>query len=192
MNKQITIVLIIFIIIIGGSCYTTFKHPKIYSTADSTYVYQHDEITFIEDCSSCHDQNDPITDTHLQVYDYPLYQDNYNWQYYYVIPWWVDEYYYQEQSISSPDNLPAPQRRDFDRREMSPSVTTESSIPPGVSLSKPTTTDTTPEQTPPATQSPKRQKRREVIVKENPGSQKSTTTTSTQEKKEKKEAKKKK
>ncbi len=192
MNKQVAVVLLFFIIIFWVRCYTTFKHPEIYSTSDSTNVYYHEEITFIEDCSSCHEQNDPINDTHLQVYDYPLYQENYNWQYYYVIPWWIDEYYYQEQPVSSEEKLPAPQRRDFDRRGMSPSVTTESPNPPGISLSKPATTDSTPGASPPPSKSPKRPKRREVIVKENPGSQTSTTTTTSQEKKEKKGTKKKK
>jgi hypothetical protein len=173
-------------------CYTTFKHPEIYSYADSTDVYHSQEISFIEDCSSCHEQNDPINDAHLQVYDYPLYQENYNWQYYYVIPWWVDEYYYEGQRQESGATLPPTQRRDFDRRGMPATPATPSPGVSGATLSKPAATSESSSQTTPQQNTQKRNERRQVVNKDGTKSQESTTTAPTRNKKETKETKKKK
>lgn len=119
-------------------CYTTFKHPKIYSDTDSTGVYHSEEVSFMDDCSACHEQNDPLIDPHLQIYDYPVYEQNYSWQYYYAIPWWVDEYYYEERDQSETNaSLPAPARRGFDRRKIPPSSASPTSGVSGGSLSKP-------------------------------------------------------
>ncbi len=192
MNKQkfIFLLLSIIIILFWGSCYTTFKHPEIYSASDSTGVYHSQEISFIEDCSSCHEQNNPINDTHLQVYDYPLYEDNYNWQYYYVMPWWVDEYYHGSQRAESKDILQPTQRRDFDRRGMPATSATASPGVSGATLSKPTATGDSSPQASPQPKQQKRQERRPVVNKDGSKSQESTTTTPTRTKREKKETKK--
>lgn len=190
MNKQIAILLIIFFLIFSVSCYTTFKHPQVYTYSDSTNVYNFQQISFIEDCSSCHEQNNPINDAHLQVYDYPSYEENYNWQYYYVIPWWVEESYYEGQRAESKESLPATQRRDFDRREQSPSSATASPGVSGATLSKPTTTG---ESTPPASPQPdekKRHERRDAINQEGSKSQESNKAEPTRNKREAKETEK--
>jgi hypothetical protein len=171
-------------------CYTTFKHPEIYSASDSTGVYHSQDISFIEDCSSCHEQSNPLNDAHLQVYDYPLYEENYNWQYYYVMPWWVDEYYYGSQRAESKDILQPTQRRDFDRRGMPATSATSSPGVSGATLSKPTATSDSSTQVSPQPKEQKRQERREVVNKDGSKSQESTPTTPTRTKKEKKETKK--
>ena len=174
-------------------CYTTFKHPEIYSTSDSTGVYHSQQISFIEDCSSCHEQNNPVNDAHLQVYDYPLYQENYNWQYYYVMPWWVDEYYYEDQRVESGATLPSTQRRDFDRRGMPATSATPSPSGSGATLSKPAATGES-STTAPSLQSKeqKRNKRREVVRRDGSKSKESTTKAPTRNKKETKKEKSKK
>jgi hypothetical protein len=181
--KQSKITGLIFLIfgflmfLIFFQCYTTFKHPPISSNADSTEAYHSKEINFLEDCSSCHEQNNPINDSHLQVYDDPLYQDNYNWQYYYVIPWWIDAYYYEDNMAQQKDILPAPQRRDFDRRETPTSSATPSSGTPGASLAKPST-NTSSSSEPSSSETPpqKRNERREIAAKEKSQSQQPTNT----------------
>jgi len=156
-------------------CYTTFKHPQVYLNSDSTDDYHTKEISFLEDCSSCHEQNSPINDSHLQVYGNPLYQDNYNWQYYYVIPWWIDAYYYENQLTQQKDVLPAPQRRDFDRRDTSPSSATPSSGTPGASISKPAISPSSSDTSASGEQPQQRNERREIVDKEKSESQQSTT-----------------
>lgn len=177
----------LFVFFTFVQCYTTFKHPEIYSASDSTGVYHSQEISFIEDCSSCHEQSNPLKDAHLQVYNYPQYEENYNWQYYYVMPWWVDEYYYGSQPAESKELLQPTQRRDFDRRGLPATSATASPGVSGATLSKPTSTS---ESSPAATTQPeekKRQERREVVNKDGSKSQQSTTTTPTRTKKEEKE-----
>jgi len=190
--KNTTIIflsLVLLFLLAFVQCYTTFKHPEIYSASDSTGVYHSQEISFIEDCSSCHEQNNPINDAHLQVYDYPLYEDNYNWQYYYVMPWWVDEYYYGDQQTESKDILQPTQRRDFDRRDLPATSATSSPGVSGATLSKPSATS---DSSTPASSEPKdkkRQERREVVNSDGSKSQESTTTTPARTKKEEQETK---
>ncbi len=175
--KLIAVLLSLFIIIsFGSSCYTTFKHPQVFTGSDSTDVYHSQEINFAEDCSSCHEQNNPINDSHLQLYDNKNYQDDYNWQYYYVIPWWVDEYYYEEQLTPKKDVLPAPQRRDFDRRDIPASSATPASGTSGTTLAKPSADNSSSSNAPNSTTQPKkRNERREIVGKEKSESQKQTT-----------------
>jgi len=169
-------------------CYTTFKHPEISSDADSTSVYHSQQISFVEDCSSCHVQNDPINDAHLQVYDYPLYQENYSWQYYYVIPWWVDEYYYEDHQAESGATLPPTQRRDFDRRGIPATPATPSPAASGATLSKPAATGESSTAPSPQPTQQKRNERRGEVNRDESKSQ-GTTTAPTRSKKETKETK---
>lgn len=159
-------ILTILLLFVTMQCYTTFKHPKIYSDSDSTGVYLSDEVTFIDDCSACHEQNNFLIDSHLQVYDYPIYEENYSWQYYYAIPWWVDEYYYEARTQNEQNaSLPAPPRRDFDRRKIPPSPATSLSGVSGGSLSKPSSEKSTA----PTSSQPtptKRNERRQVSTKD--------------------------
>lgn len=171
-------------------CYTTFKHPAVHTYSDSTDVYHSQQISFIEDCSSCHIPNNPINDAHLQVYDNPLYEENYNWQYYYVIPWWVDEYYYENHRAGSGETLPATQRRDFDRRELPATSATSSSGVSGATLSKPTTTGESSTATSPQPEQQKRSERREAVNRADSKSQEATTPIPTRTKKETEETKK--
>lgn len=191
--KQIIILLSLFIFIIffGSSCYTTFKHPEIYSNSDSTETYHSKDINFAEDCSSCHVQDDPINDSHLQVYDYPLYQDNYKWDYYYVIPWWVDNYYYQDHHLAKQkDILPAPERRDFDRREIPASAATPSAATSGATLSKPNSNETTPASSSSEPQPQKRNERREIVPRDKTDSKQATPTAPERKKREDQKTKK--
>ncbi len=183
-------ILVFLLFLIFAQCYTAFKHPEIYSYSDSTQVYHSKEINFLEDCSSCHVQDDPVNDSHLQVYDHPLYQDNYNWQYYYVIPWWVDNYYYQDHLAKQKDILPAPQRRDFDRREMPASSASPSTVTSGATLSKPNSNETTPASSSSETQPQKRNERREVVPRDKKDSKQSTPTAPERKKREDQKTKK--
>lgn len=183
-----SLILLLFVIFV--QCYTTFKHPEIFSHSDSTEVYHSKEINFLEDCSSCHVQDDPVNDSHLQVYDNPLYQDNYNWQYYYVMPWWIDDYYYQDHLASQKDVLPAPQRRDFDRREMPASSATPATVTSGATLSKPANSEPSPAPSSSESQPQKRNERREVVPREKSDSKQSTTTAPDRKKREDQKTKK--
>lgn len=195
MNKKILIqpifiVIVILILSLSMGCYTTFNHPKLDSYADSTGTYHYEGITFLDDCSSCHEQNTQINDAHLQVYDYPVYEENYNWQYYFVIPWWYDQYYYEdERQADANDRLPAPQRRDFDRREIPPSPATALPGASGSSLAKPSTSESTPAESP-QPEPKKRHERRQVTTGESSKSEKATTASPTRKEREKKETKK--
>ena len=155
-------------ILLLAGCYTTFNHPPIYSYGDSTDVYLADEVTFLDDCSSCHERDLAIEDTHHQLYDAPAYTDDYSWQYYYVTPWWIDEYYYLEEAQDNADSqLPATQRRGFDRREVptSPSAAAPGSATPTSSLAKPATEEQAPAVAPPPL--PQRNERRQVVTPDN-------------------------
>lgn len=169
-------------------CYTTFKHPQIYSYSDSTDVYLTEEVTYMDDCSSCHDQNSPVNDPHYHLYQSRIYEENYNWQYYYVNPWWIDEHYNEELEKELNEKLPATQQRNFDRRDIPPSpatVTPNSATSP--SLSKPSTSEPAPPESP---QPKKRHERRKAITKESSKSEKSATSTPTRKKRDQKETKK--
>ena len=182
-------ILVVSLLFATMQCYTTFKHPQISSYSDSTDVYHSEEISFIDDCYACHEQDDPVDDSHLQIYDYPVYEDNYSWQYYYAIPWWVDDYYYETRTPNAQKPiLPAPQRRNYDRRAIPPSTATTSSGVSGGSLSKPASdnsTTSTPSQSAP----PKRNERRQITSK-NSNSNESTQSGPAREKREDKKTKK--
>jgi len=120
---------ILFLIIYGfislfSSCYTTFKHPAVYAEMEDSTGYFHNEkeIALIEDCSSCHEQESPYVQYDNDTYNDPVYEDNYNWNYYFVTPWWLDEsYYYDEPRVKTNQNQLEPtRRRTTDRRDSAP------------------------------------------------------------------------
>ena len=156
------------IIVLFASCYTTFNHPPIYTYDDSTGVYTAETVTFMDDCASCHEQDLAVSVPDNHLYSDPIYYDDYSWQYYYAIPWWVDDYYYMEKAPENIENqLPATQRRDHDRRETpsSPAAAAPGGTPPTSSLAKPSTEDHAPVVDPP--KPPERHERRQVVTPDN-------------------------
>ncbi len=154
--------------LVGMQCYTTFRHPLVFSSSDSTDVAIAKQVDFLYDCSSCHERNNPIDNSHWQLYDSQRLQDNYNWQYYYVIPWWVDAYYYEDGKGQQSQPLPATQRRDFDRREPGASQAVPAGGTPGTSLARPAAGTSSSETPPPEPAPPRRNERREIGSREDP------------------------
>lgn len=165
-------------------CYTTFRHPPILSYSDSTEAAVAKQIDFMEDCSSCHEQNNPIDNSHWLIYDNTRLQDNYNWQYYYAIPWWVDAYYYEDGKGQQNQPLPATQRRDFNRRQPSATSAIPAGGAPGTSLARPATGASSNETSQPEPPPPKRNARREIGTGTNAGSQPTVTPAPERKKRE--------
>jgi len=162
-------------------CYTTFQHPPVETaSADSTDGYRSETISFVDNCSSCHVQNDPLTDSHLQLYDAPQYDDNYSWQYYYVLPWWMDDdYYYQDQltNTNQDNHLPAPLPRSFERRSIPASPATASPGISGGALAKPSSNNSSSSGSETTQAKPtKRHARRQAIKQPKSTSQQPTPT----------------
>lgn len=192
MKKKITflpacITMIFLIISALMNCYTTFRHPRVHSSSDSSEVNHSAEITFQDDCSSCHEPNQTINDPYAPVYENPIYEQKDNWGYYYAIPWWSDQYYYENRQAKMNDNLPPTQKRDFDRREGTPSPAIAT---PGVStptLSKPAAKETT-EPAPASSQQPiKRHERRLEATGDRSKSDQTKSPSPTRQEREKKE-----
>ncbi|MDZ7401175.1 MAG: hypothetical protein ONB37_13525 [candidate division KSB1 bacterium] len=152
-------------------CYTTFRHPPVVSQSDSTDVAIAKQIDFLDDCSSCHEQHNPIDNSHWQLYDSPRLQESYNWQYFYAIPWWVDAYYYEDGKTQQNSPLPATQRRDFDRRDPAGTSAIPAGGAPGTSLARPATGSGSNETSQPEPPPAKRNERREIRSGDTSGSQ---------------------
>ena len=115
-QKLLFSILIIFLCCFIN-CYTAFNHPDIYSEsdADSTNTYYNsDEIVFTDNCQRCHEQEMILTENYDEIYESVI--DDYDWQYYFLTPWWVDDYYYRSvQAQTGKSELPPTQKRDFGR-----------------------------------------------------------------------------
>ena len=152
------------------SCYTSFNHPVVYLEADSTGFCQPVEVTLIDDCSGCHNQEDIYAESYSNLYNDPVYDESYDWNYYFVTPWWVEEsYYYEEQAPENNEEL-RPQRRGFDRggADQAPRYGTPSPSRP--TLAKPASDTPTYSKPKP----PKRNQRRQSVVRDNNKSDKRT------------------
>lgn len=159
----IAIFIFVFSTIYFLGCYTTFKHPKLAKMAepDSTGFYHNGDVTFNDDCSSCHAQVTPYAEHSTDMYNDPLYNENYEWNYYFVTPWWYDEYYYYEtQPVRNNDNLDPTQRRDFDRRETTEAPRAGAGIP---DPSRPSLSKTRNDNPPTNSTNQQRHERRESV-----------------------------
>ena len=183
-------ILIIFILFsLSIQCYTSFQHPKVLVEADSAGYYYEEEITFADDCSSCHEQNTQYSENYSDIYDDPIYDESYNWNYYFVTPWWYDAYYYEAQPVPSADDLAPTQRRDFDRRESSDGTRYAAPSPSRPSLAKPKSESSSSSNSTP----PRRHERRNKITNTpNKSKQSATPAPNRVSKKESKSKKKKK
>jgi len=161
--KPIFFVFVSLAFFVMVQCYTTIRHPKTYSYSDSTETYNHQEITCLDNCSSCHESNVSINNPYHTLHEDPANQYDYTWQYFYALPWWTDPNYYENSQGQVENKLPATGKRDFDRREVSPSPSIAAPGTATPSLSKPATEGPAPVETPPP---PKRNERREVGTKE--------------------------
>ncbi|MDZ7265046.1 MAG: hypothetical protein ONB16_10705 [candidate division KSB1 bacterium] len=148
-----------------AQCYTTFRHPILYSTADSLATPQPQEITFMDNCSNCHDQAHPLTHSPIIFQGEPIDDYNYSWQYFYTMPWWLDSYYYENQPANLEDRLPPTERRNFDRREVPPSSAIENPAVSAPSLSKPAGQEQ-PQSPAVAPPPPQRHERRQISTSE--------------------------
>jgi len=172
------------VLIVSGffvQCYTTLRHPEVTAPRENSEFVHNGEVTFMDDCSSCHDQSATVAEPYQELYYSTDYEQDYNWEYYFVLPWWIDEYYYYE-SLPAAGNDPVhpPERRGFERGEIggTPSYSTPNMSQPA--LSKTPTTESNPSE--PA----KRHERRDSATDQNKESTKSTTPEPVREKKEKK------
>ncbi len=156
----------LFIISLSVSmqCYTSFNHPTVYVEADSAGYYYEQEVTFYDDCSSCHEQETPYVESSSDIYNDPVYNESYNWNYFFMTPWWFDEYYYYNEMPNQNDNyLEPPRKRDFGRRSDSadsPRYGTPS--PSSPVMAKPKSDDANRSSSPPR----KRPSRRQDISRE--------------------------
>ncbi|HDP97812.1 MAG TPA: hypothetical protein ENN22_01345 [bacterium] len=177
MKKHIVLSpLAVGLVVIGFSlsfqCHTTFKHPQVFFEADSTGYYHVEEVTYISDCSRCHEQQVSYAEHQNDIYQSTVYQDKYNWNYFFMTPWWFDDYYYYESRAMTDNNSLEPtQRREFDRRSSSDSArpgqgTPDPSRP---SLSKQRSDN------PASTSTPQRQDRRGAVSNPSSGQKESTT-----------------
>jgi len=123
--------------VLFSQCYTTFQHPIVYVPVDSTTYYEQ-EVTFADDCSQCHEDQKKYVENETDIYADPVYEQNYNWNYYYITPWWYDPYYYygDNRPMAGEDQLEPTQRRDFGRRDTGPGPTYAAPAPSSSSLSK--------------------------------------------------------
>ena len=150
------------------NCYTSFTHPTVYiETEDSTGYIQTEEVTLIEDCSACHEQESPYVESYSNTYNDPIYEDNYDWNYYFVTPWWFDEsYYYDEPRLKTNQNRLEPtQRRGFDRRDTTPMPRNSAPRVDRPSLAKPGSDNNNISS--PAPLPNKRHERRQTVTRDN-------------------------
>ena len=179
-NKMIYLALLFISLLIFFSlslnCYTTFQHPKVYiETEDSTGVVETEEVTLMEDCSACHEQESPYVESYSNSYDDPVYEENYNWNYYFVTPWWFDDtYYYDEPRLKvEKDRLEPTQRRGMDRRGSAPMPRNTAPRTDRPSLAKPgSDSNNSPA---PAPQPHKRKERRQTVTRERVSPDKAST-----------------
>ncbi len=145
-----------------SQCYTTFQHPVVYVPVDSTTYYEQ-EVTFADDCSQCHEEKQEYVENTTDIYADPVYQQNYNWNYYFVTPWWYDPYYYSgnNQAVGGDEQLAPTQRRDFDRRETPPGPNYAAPAASSPSLAKPRSSNSSNRST--NASPPKRTPRRSTI-----------------------------
>lgn len=147
-----------------AQCYTTLRHPILYSVADSLAAPQPQEVTFMDDCSSCHNQTHPLIHSPVAFRGEPMTDHDYSWQYFYTMPWWLDSYYYEDSPADLENPLPPTERRNFDRREVPSSSAVESPAGGTPALSKPASDVPSPAAPPPPP--PQRHERRQISTGE--------------------------
>ena len=156
-------------LLMSMSCYTTFTHPPVYTEMEDSTGYYHteEEIALIDDCSSCHEQESPYVESYDDTYIDPVYEEDYNWNYYFVTPWWFDEsYYYDEPRLKKAQNRIEPtQRRTTDRRDTAPMPRYGSSRADSPVLAKPSSGSGN--SSAPAPQPHKRNDRRQTVTRDN-------------------------
>lgn len=177
--------LIIVLSLFSVQCYTTLRHPDVALQQEEGESYHNTEITFVDDCSSCHEQSSTVADPYVEIYYDPAYELDYDWQYFFDLPWWIDEYYYQPQPAELASPIHPPEKRPFDKGEIG---TTPMHVTP--STSRPALTKT-PSSESETAQPAQRHDRRDALTNQNKESSKSTTPAPTREKKDKKSTKKK-
>ncbi len=173
------------------SCYTTFKHPPVYTEMEDSTGYYHteEEIALIDDCSSCHEQESPYVEYYDDNYNDPVYDDDYNWNYYFVTPWWFDEgYYYDEPRLKTTQSRIEPtQRRTTDRRDSAPMPRYTSPRTDRPALAKPSSDSG--RSSVPAPQPHKRNERRQTVTRDKVKTNKPATPPPKREKRESSEKK---
>lgn len=182
------VVLFMLILLVSSfltRCYTTLRHPEVVLDAEDMEGYQHSEISFIDDCSACHEQHSSVTESYGNIYYEPAYDLNYDWQYFFETPWWIDEYYYQPQPAEMASPIRPPAKRPFEKGQIgsTPMHVTPSTSRPALSKTE-SSDDNLSKQT-------KRHVRREIVTNRNNESTKLTPPAPTRERKEKKSKKKK-
>ena len=137
--------LFLFIVVsFSFQCYKTINHPIVNYPADSTGYYYSKEITPIDDCSSCHKEELNNIESNFDIYNEPIYYQNYNWNYFFVTPWWYDQSYYEQEEIAQEQENLRPPDRNFGRgaAKQSPLIATPNQSRPA--LAKPTSESTSP------------------------------------------------
>ena len=160
--QRIFFVLFLFSFVLFSQCYTVFQHPTVHNATDSTDTYYSDDVSFMDDCASCHEQQSMVYDAHPDIYEDTMFDNNYNWNYYFSTPWWFEGYYYNTAQPNENSSLPRPGQRDFNRRDIPNRTMNAAPNPSRPALAKPSNTQSAPAA--PAKPA-KRQERRQTITK---------------------------
>jgi hypothetical protein len=119
-------------------CYTVITHPKISDDVVSEDQYSNESITYYDECSQCHHNLDrirPFEENYHTVLNNDY--NNYDWRYYYTLPWWEEDRYYSLVNVDQNGNtLPPTHKRTVGRKNTSvPTASAPAPSRPG-SLSK--------------------------------------------------------
>jgi len=184
-HRPVILCVVLLLSCFSIQCYTTLRHPSVVLQQEGSEGYHSSEITFMDDCSACHEQSSAITEPYSEIYYDSVYDQDYEWQYFFDLPWWIDEYYYESYPADLGSPVRPPERRPFEKGEIG---TTPMHVTPSTSrpaLSKTPSSDSN------SSQPTQRHGRREAMTNKNKESAKSTTPAPTREKKDKKTKKKK-
>ncbi len=138
MTNKIKMITLLFISMYVFGCYTVITHPQISEDIISENEYMDDNVTHFDECTQCHNNFDrfrPFKENYHTMLsnDY----DNYDWQYYYTMPWWEEDRYFSLVNTGQKSRkLPPTQKRSVGQRNNSvPTTSTTAPSQPG-NLSK--------------------------------------------------------
>ncbi len=133
MKRSLPYILVATILLITlNGCYTVIMHPSLSEEYMAEQEYYDSHVTHMDDCSSCHQQkHTKFHSDYTDYYSFPDDQYNYDWEFYYDTPWWMDSYYVSKRNDRPVNPLPPTQRRDIGRRGVVTGPTAVGSSPVG-------------------------------------------------------------
>lgn len=138
MANKIKMFILLLISMYAIGCYTVITHPTISEDVISEQEYQDDTVTYYDECTQCHSNLDrfrPFEENYHTVLNNDY--NNYDWRYYYTLPWWEEDRYYSLVNVDQSGQTLAPTQKRSVGRSNSSVPTTSAPAPsrPG-SLSK--------------------------------------------------------